>query len=260
MRRTHLSAFSLIELSIVLVILGLLTGGILTGQSLIRAAELRSITSDFSKFSTATMAFKDKYFALPGDMNNATAFWGTSPNCPGNSTQGTTDGSTCNGDKNGQIDVHADSNESFRFWQHLANAGLIEGTFSGVEGSDGNVSDAVIGVNTPKSKMNNAGWMAKFQDLSSQPITSGFIAFNYRNQFTIGGDCGFACQLNGGFLSPEEAWGIDKKMDDELPARGKIFSPRRSNCSDGANAHDLDATYDLANDSTNCLLRFHNLF
>ncbi len=56
-----LNAFSLVELSIVLVILGLLVGGVLSGQSLIRAAELRSITEDYARYVTATHTFKDKY-------------------------------------------------------------------------------------------------------------------------------------------------------------------------------------------------------
>lgn len=68
--------FSLVELSIVLVILGLLTGGILAGQSLIRAAELRSYITDVQRYPAAVNAFKDKYFAYPGDMANATKFWG----------------------------------------------------------------------------------------------------------------------------------------------------------------------------------------
>jgi len=71
------SGFSLVELSIVLVILGLLTGGILGGQALIRAAELRAVTTEYDRWVTATRTFQDKYFALPGDMTNATAFWGS---------------------------------------------------------------------------------------------------------------------------------------------------------------------------------------
>lgn len=59
-------AFSLVELSIVLVILGLLTGGILAGQSLIRAAELRAVSTEYSRYITATQSFRDKYFAVPG--------------------------------------------------------------------------------------------------------------------------------------------------------------------------------------------------
>lgn len=67
--------FSLVELSIVLVILGLLTGGILAGQSLIRAAELRSVSTEQSRWVTAANSFRDKYFALPGDFRDATKFW-----------------------------------------------------------------------------------------------------------------------------------------------------------------------------------------
>ncbi|MBY6117485.1 prepilin-type N-terminal cleavage/methylation domain-containing protein [Mameliella alba] len=71
------SGFSLVELSIVLVILGLLIGGVLTGQNLIRAAELRSVMTEFKTYQTAVMTFRDKYFALPRDMTNATDFfWG----------------------------------------------------------------------------------------------------------------------------------------------------------------------------------------
>mgnify|MGYP001100732306 CR=1 FL=1 len=66
--------FSLVELSIVLVILGLLVGGILGGKSLIKAAELRSISTEQAQWNTAIKAFRDKYFMLPGDMNNATSF------------------------------------------------------------------------------------------------------------------------------------------------------------------------------------------
>ncbi len=58
-----------------LVILGLLTGGILAAQSLIRAAELRSVNTEYNRYITASQAFRDKYFALPGDFSSATRFW-----------------------------------------------------------------------------------------------------------------------------------------------------------------------------------------
>lgn len=69
LRMRHMSSlsrkrgFSLVELSIVLVILGLLTGGILAGQSLIRAAELRAVSTEYSRYATAVQSFRDKYFA-----------------------------------------------------------------------------------------------------------------------------------------------------------------------------------------------------
>ena len=61
----HQSAFTLVELSIVLIIVGLLVGGVLTGQALIRAAELRAITTEKDKYITTLYAFRDKYQALP---------------------------------------------------------------------------------------------------------------------------------------------------------------------------------------------------
>lgn len=89
-----------------LVILGLLVGGVLSGQSLIRAAELRSVAADHARFLTATYAFRDTYFALPGDMNNATSFWGiaggTGSDAACKSTV-STDARTCNGDGDGKI-------------------------------------------------------------------------------------------------------------------------------------------------------------
>ena len=67
------SGFTLIELSIVLVIIGLIVGGVLVGQDLIRAAYIRAQISQIEKFNTAVNTFYGKYQALPGDMNATTA-------------------------------------------------------------------------------------------------------------------------------------------------------------------------------------------
>src|SRR3982751_930235 len=65
--------FTLIELSIVLVIIGLIVGGVLVGQDLIRAAEVRATISQIEKYNTAVNTFRGKYNALPGDLNASTA-------------------------------------------------------------------------------------------------------------------------------------------------------------------------------------------
>jgi prepilin-type N-terminal cleavage/methylation domain-containing protein len=107
------SAFSLIELSIVLVILGLLTGGILAGKSLIRAAELNNNLDAIKETVVAIHSFQDRYFGLPGDLNNAQSFWSTQ---------------TVNGDGDGIIDF---TNEYKRVFQQLALAGLAPGSYTG---------------------------------------------------------------------------------------------------------------------------------
>ncbi|MFM7859741.1 MAG: type II secretion system protein, partial [Flammeovirgaceae bacterium] len=66
--------FTLAEISIVIMIIGLLVSGILVGQDMIRAAEMRSILTEKDKIVTKVNLFRNKYLALPGDMSNATEF------------------------------------------------------------------------------------------------------------------------------------------------------------------------------------------
>jgi prepilin-type N-terminal cleavage/methylation domain-containing protein len=237
-------AFSLVELSIVLVILGLLTGGILTGQSLIRAAELRSVTTQFNEFITASYIFKNKYFAIAGDMTNATAFWGVTTN---------------NGDGDGRIedDNGAATPENFLAWQHLALAGLIGGQYTGQVGGGGTY-DAIAGQNTPSAKLSNAGWSIDFWDASSGYFGTEAYWVNYGNAMFFG-----AKQPNDGYwapiLTPEEAWNIDKKIDDGKPAKGRIhaywWDDACSAADDGSNdGDDFESSYRLSDKSMQCSL------
>lgn len=146
--------FSLVELSIVLVILGLLTGGILAGQSLIRAAELRAIPTEYQRYDAARYSFRDKYMGLPGDISNATRFWGdNNAACADAAIPNGTPG-TCNGNADGILTAPlaaSATGERFQFWTQLALAGLIEGTYTGLAGGSSN-HHVVPGTNTPLSK------------------------------------------------------------------------------------------------------------
>jgi prepilin-type N-terminal cleavage/methylation domain-containing protein len=185
--------FSLVELSIVLVILGLLTGGILTGQNLIRAAELRSVTTQIAGYRTALYSFRDKYFAIPGDMVNATDFWGAVDGADGEGSDcfdaESLTQATCNGTGDGKVAGPTGSagtswrhGERFHSWKHLANAGLIEGSYTGK-------SDHATNYDVK---------------------TAGLIGL----------------EGTGGYpLTPAEAWNIDKKLDDGKPGYGVINTP-----------------------------------
>src|ERR1017187_10157050 len=126
--------FTLIELSIVLVIIGLIVGGVLVGQDLIRAAEVRATISQIEKYQTAVNTFRDKYTALPGDMNAATATQFGFVSRAG--TEGRGDG---NGIIEGYNYTHNTASyqvpevngtgEPLLFWRDLSQAGLIEGSF-----------------------------------------------------------------------------------------------------------------------------------
>ena len=91
------SAFTLIELSIVLVIIGLIVGGVLVGQDLIVAAKNRALLSQVEEIDTAINTFRLKYNGLPGDLNNAESFWGSDASCPTTPTNTVPKEATCNG-------------------------------------------------------------------------------------------------------------------------------------------------------------------
>lgn len=252
--------FSLVELSIVLVILGLLVGGILAGQSLIRASELRSVGTDLNKYRTAIYAFKDKYFALPGDMSNAVKFWGAQAGATTDGIDTTcrslsaaaTGTLTCNGNADGYINAGGsagtDVHERYRFWQHLSNAGLIEGTFSGVYGA-ASTRTAIIGVNVPQSRIPTVGY-TMYDD----------AGWGYRNLISVG-----ASFISGGVpletasiaFKNEDVWNLDQKTDDGKPFSGRMRTPQRGFF--GANcpvSNSANSDYDLSITSIACWFNY----
>lgn len=221
-------AFSLVELSIVLVILGLLTGGILAGQSLIRASELRAVNTEYQRYTAAIASFRDKYFATPGDMTNAVSFWAASATCPG--VAATAAAGVCNGNGDGQVTALATGtcngsncgNELFGFWEQLAYAGLIEGSYSGNPNSaTATATVSSYGTNSPRSKLGQAGWSAGY--LGTVAITSLiYYTGSYGNALLFGG--GTDAALPSAVLKAEEAWNIDTKMDDGRPDQGAVMT------------------------------------
>jgi prepilin-type N-terminal cleavage/methylation domain-containing protein len=218
--------FSLVELSIVLVILGLLTGGILTGQNLIRAAELRSVTTQIAGYRTALYSFRDKYFAIPGDMVNATDFWGAVDGADGEGSDcfdaESLTQATCNGTGDGKVAGPTGSagtswrhGERFHSWKHLANAGLIEGSYTGKSDHATNYDVKTAGKNVPAAKAGNGLFILAQSNSGAQ-----FFPRTMEQGMLIG------LEGTGGYpLTPAEAWNIDKKLDDGKPGYGVINTP-----------------------------------
>jgi prepilin-type N-terminal cleavage/methylation domain-containing protein len=256
-----MAGFSLIELAIVLVILGLLVGGVMTGQSLIRAAELRNISTDFQKYQSSAATFRDQYASLPGDMPDATAVWGKdNANCPTAIDPAATPG-TCNGNGNGLVIRQAASaggtSEGFQFWKQLQLAGLIEGQYTGTAGS-GSTTLSTPGINIPRASLgNHIGWLA--DNATNFAGDAEAYALDYGNVLWLRSDP----EVN--YLTPEEAWNIDTKLDDGRPAYGTIIARGwNGTCAaadDGSNANnDLNASYRLSDKTPRCQLYFIKLF
>lgn len=124
--KTAQKGFTLVEIAIVLVIIGLLLGGILKGQEMITQAKIKNVIADLSGVSAAMYGYQDRYRALPGDDKGATR-WATTP-----------------GDGDGVIAGKwtAAGGESTFFWDHLRRAGFIAGSgadnpFNAVSGKMG---------------------------------------------------------------------------------------------------------------------------
>ena len=118
MSRKSQQGFTLIEIAIVLVIIGLLLGGVLKGQELITGARVRNLISQQEGIKAAFFGFQDRYRALPGDYSAAS----TNINCTGGCVVG---------DGNGRIEnPNAGGNrEDIYVWTHLTAAGFMNGNY-----------------------------------------------------------------------------------------------------------------------------------
>lgn len=117
------AGFTLVEIAIVLVIIGLLLGGVLKGQEIITNAKIKNLESDFNGISAAIYSYQDRYRAIPGDDRNAAARW-----TGGGVTSGNGDSKIGASGTPHLFDSVIPNQESRLFWLHLRNAGLVTGS------------------------------------------------------------------------------------------------------------------------------------
>jgi len=142
--------FSLIEIAIVMIIIGILMQAILKWQNMVGQAELQTVVSNFTKYSKVANEFKDVYNCKAGDCYNAS-----------DKLQGVLD--INNGDGNGNLgessitNTISDSGEGYLFWHHLSASSLLNKTYNGDKNS------IQFNENVPSSSLSGAGVIAVFK-------------------------------------------------------------------------------------------------
>jgi len=198
--------FTLIELSIVLIIISLIVGGVVGGRSLIHSANLNSIISEVNSYKLAVQQYEDYYDKLPGDHNDAQSYW-PAPQCVDEATN------PCNGDGDGEISSNF---EDLRAWQHLSLAGMINENFDGLRAGVSGTRNP--GINVPKSDSGWGGYIIyKLSgDWGATDFTNGTI-----NVITSG-NTGCGSYMGCGVITGPDAKLIDKKTDDGKAGTGFV--------------------------------------
>jgi prepilin-type N-terminal cleavage/methylation domain-containing protein len=179
--------FTLVEIAIVLVIIGLLLGGILKGQELITSARVRNIADQNSGVQAAYYGFIDRYRQVPGDWNSTNAAQAIP-------------GVTTGGDDSGRLDGANAWVEALALWEHLSKSGFIQGNYTGG-------SAAPSAADTDKAPRN---------------AFNGFLVL-YRTPDYFDADGSPSDRLNlvlGAGIPVNVLRELDLKVDDGLPATG----------------------------------------
>lgn len=198
--KNSVMGFTLVELSIVIVIVGLIVAGVTAGKSLVKQSQFRAIVTDASNYATAITSFKLQYNGLPGDLKNAQSYWPTSTNGSGNRI----------------LNYNAaEGNEGSKAWQHLALARLIPGVY------DATSFPYIPGKNVPAGPVSQTLWCTGLPSVGQALFGVANVNWIQIGAISISNS---AANCSVGFLSPAEAYGIDLKVDDGQASRGSVYS------------------------------------
>lgn len=226
MERTHHSdaGFSLVEIAIVLVIMGILIAGVLKGQELIESARLRQVVTQVQGYQIATTTFIDRYNALPGDFSKASLHIDSSL-----------------GDGPGLGVLHGEGldprGSAFQFWAHLAVGGLIS-----PPGKLEEIRSPQFGQGAPSTPMGGGITVEQNPEASLHGVW-----------FIVGNPHGHSGK--GALFTPRQALRILSKVDTADPLTGSVQAR------DGANVgrhHCINSQngLDLSHDQITCTLYF----
>ena len=228
-RKQNQKGFTLVELAIVLVIIGLIVGGVLGGQDLIAAARLRSAQNQVNQVNTAANTFYAKYNGLPGDLLAANAAQtGIFTPLSTLGTQGLRDGPGLIEGIGGTGAVPTIGGEVLAFWSDLAVAGYFPGAPTGYSGVAANaaiatnspaITAATASTYFPTSKLRPSNYLVVVEMTGHNSI----VMVNVTAPVGAAGASG--APTFAAAMTPAEAWEMDTKFDDSNPLLGTVTVP-----------------------------------
>lgn len=237
----HNSAFSLIELSVVITIISIIIAAVITGDKLIEQSKLNKLISEVSKYKAAISTFRTEYQALPGDFATATDFFGTY-------NAETNPNGAINGDGDGYIDsgTYSFREEPLKIWHHLELAELTQANF------ERDLIDT------------NSGTITPGEDIPKIEAMDGVGLVYVSGDYFMVGKTRSDDNPVISSLTPFSAWSIDRKIDDGLQNGGDVQGVSSRKTSSGALANYCDdavdaSLYDLDEDDIVCNLQFKNI-
>jgi len=260
LKKNSKKAFTLIELSIVLIIIGLLIVAITSGSSLIRNAKLRSITNEAKQYQVAVNSFYMKFDEYPGDFNQILPNVGGTPPASGDNDDIIEWSTTAEG-----VGVNEGSNA---WLQLVASKILPSDVASGMEISEmlnTSGSDTITPTkHFPASAENAAGWI--FNSDEENGIKTNYVQLvkSFSPQFaTASQNAPIGVGGEGGALTVSDAFSIDNKNDDGVRTSGdirevfKLSTVANDDCQLGETIESVDGKYELTNSKENvCSLAF----
>lgn len=267
MKKNFKSAFTLIEMAIVVIIIGVIIAGVLGGQELLEVNKRNSLISDLKKYHDATVQFKEKYKFYPGDLPFAeTAF------ITGNGDF------LRNGDGDGIIEICGDNDtsdcpkysEELRAWSHLGEEGLIKESYPGGRYNFGSEPNYLPpGRYMPKSAYKNT--IFRFADPNVSFLRNAYIDLGLTDivmmpvALTVAKIDSVTDVIESfeGFTTSENIYNIDLKMDDGKPKKGDIINlsnvPVGNECSIitvNDPPYNVDGIYNFETSAENCTLLY----
>lgn len=255
------SGFTLVEMSIVIAVIGLLIGGVLAGREMLKNSNVLSVIADYQRYQQAIAAYKTKYKELPGDHSDATSITSADGTCPSPAASDTLTTATCNGNGDGVVGdmtgsplgAYSNGYESLLLWQHLTNARMIDGSYNGRRSTG--TANITLGINLPKTAVGGATFMFRYFPTST---AGNYFPAEYRHVMFFGAP-GAAYDLPNttGVISAQLAYQIDSKIDNGQPGLGSVMTLNNSNGACATSDDAGSAAYNLTNSlETLCSLIF----